>query len=241
LVTALADLGAHVIWLPTIHIAPPDDPAPLEAALARARSGAYAWLVFTSANAVSPVADRVPGLPPPTRVAAVGPASAAALAARGWRVDLVAPTHTAEALVVALAALDDVAGLRILFPKADVARDTVEAGLAARGATVDAVVAYRTVPAEPDAAALGEVRAGVDVATFTAGSAVRAFAAMVEGRAAEVLGGARVACIGSETARAAREIGLAVHIVPDDHTVAALVTAIAAAIAADRAAGGSSA
>lgn len=229
LVAALAELGAQVTWLPTIRIAPPEDPAPLDAAVQRARAGSYAWIVFTSASAVDPVTDRLLDPPPGTRIAAVGPATAAALAARGWRVDRVPPIHTAEALV---AILDDVAGRRILFPKADIARPAIETGLTARGAGVDAVIAYRTISAEPDPATLAEVRRGVDVAVFTSGSAVRALAAMVGGPPADVLGQARVACIGPETARAAEDVGLTVHIVPIEHTIPGLVAAIASDLSA---------
>jgi uroporphyrinogen-III synthase len=232
LVTALAEIGAHVIWLPTIRIAPADDPAPLDAAVQRALAGSYAWIVFTSANAVDPVTDRLPDPPTGTRIAAVGPATAAVLVARGWRVDRIPQLHTAEALV---GILDDVAGRRILFPKADIARPTIETGLTERGASVDAVIAYRTLPAEPDPAALAEVRRGVDVAVFTSGSAVRAFAAMVGRQPADGLRRARVACIGPETARAAVDVGLTVDIVPTEHTIPGLIAAIAADLAMTRA------
>ncbi len=225
LVAALTALGADAIWLPAIRIAPPDDPARLDAAIGRAEVGDFDWIVFTSANAVDPVLDRLPAPPPGIRVAAVGPATAAALEARGWPVDVVPPRHTAEALA---AALGDVAGQRVLFPKADIARPAIEKDLAARGAIVDAVIAYRTLIAEPGPAALAELRAGVDVATFASGSAVWAFATLAGGRPVDLLGPARVACIGPETARVAMEAGLRVDILPDEHTIPALAAAIAA-------------
>ena len=80
----LAALGAEPVLFPTIEIAPLDDTGPLDAALGQLHAHAYQWLIFTSANAVSVVCDRLAGgLPTGVRLAAVGPATARALAARG--------------------------------------------------------------------------------------------------------------------------------------------------------------
>jgi uroporphyrinogen-III synthase len=142
LASALRAEGAQVSICPTIAYAPPEDPAPLEAALRRLDR--YDWIVFTSAAAVDALAERG-ALPPPAhvRVAVVGKATAASIEARGGRVDLIPAEQNAEGV---LAALHDVAGKRFLLPLADIGRDTLVAGLRARGAVVDVVTAYRTVP-----------------------------------------------------------------------------------------------
>lgn len=232
LVEGLEGLGATVVWVPAIRIAPPVDPAPLAAAAAAWRAGRYDWVVFTSANAVLPLAEMIArlGAEPPggdraaniTRICAVGPATAGAVARAGWRVDCQPSTATSADLVDALGT---VSGQHILFPKGDLAGPTVEAGLAARGAQVDAVVAYRTVAATVDPPHLAQIR-GIEVATFASGSAVRGLAAALGGRLAPALAGARIACIGPATAAAARDCGLAVHIQPAGHTARDLVAAI---------------
>jgi uroporphyrinogen-III synthase len=225
----LQALGLTVVEVPLIEIAPPADPAPLEAAL-RALAG-YDWIAFTSANAVTAVADRLAALglrwPGGARVASVGPATSAALADRlpGAPVAL-EPTadHRALGLLAAFAALP-LEGARVLLPVSDRARDLLPRGLRQRGAAVDTPVAYRTLPA-PDlgprlARALGQ---GADLVTLASPSAVEAF---VSSRPA---GGPvpPVAVIGPVTEEAARAAGLTVAVVAVPSTAAGLVNAIRA-------------
>ncbi|RIL10430.1 uroporphyrinogen III synthase [bacterium] len=233
----LARLGATVLWLPTVRIAPPADPGAVDAAVMAWRDGRYDWVVLTSANAVPPLAEAAARLGAgrmddraadagrhgrQARICAVGPATAAAIERAGWRVDRQPATATAHDLVAALGA---VAGQHILFAHGDLAGPTVQAGLEAGGAVVDTVVAYRTVAAEIDPDRLAEI-GDLDVAAFASGSAVRGLAAALGDRLAPALAGARIACIGPATAAAARECGLAVDIVPSQHTARDLVAAI---------------
>lgn len=227
-VQRLEALGAVPVIYPLLEITPPDDPAPLDAALARL--AAYDWLVFSSANAVEQVWRRLAGAGLGAealrgrRLAAVGPATAAALAGRGLAVDVVPEEHVAEALVQALG---EVAGRRILLPTADIAPTTLADGLRQKGAEVDRVTAYHTRPAAPPAD-LAAWLSGLDVLTFASSSAVRNFANLLNtGDPAAAIGRAVVACIGPKTARTARQLGLPVHVVPDDYTVPGLVEAIA--------------
>ena len=226
---ALAAAGAQPIEIPAIRIEPladADSLAALDAAIAAL--GTYAWLIFTSANAVQVFCDRAGDslrLPDGVRVAAVGTATAAALRTRGLRADFVPPKFVGEEVA---AGLGDVAGARILLPRAESAREALPDLLAARGATVDVLPIYRTLPADIAPDALGLLRGGVDVLTFTSGSTVRSFAAAL-GRAG--LGGllatTPVACIGPVTAQAARDLGLAPAVVAETHTGAGLVRALA--------------
>ena len=78
------------------------------------------------------------------KVAAIGPGTAAALAAGNIRADLVPERFVAEAL--ARRAARPGPG-RVLLARAEVARDVLPDGLRARGWEVDVVDAYRTVPA----------------------------------------------------------------------------------------------
>ena len=231
LIERLRVMGAEPIPCATIRSAPPVDWPPLDAAIARLSS--YDWVIFTSANGVRYFVERAtergcsPAALDRLKVGAVGRATADALARHGIRVDFVPAEYVAESLV---AGIGDVAGQRILLPRADLARRTLVDGLAAKGAYVDDVVAYRTLPAEPaDCGLLGDVAAplALDVATFTSASTVRNFVALLGERPArEALGSALVACIGPVTARAAEEAGLHVDILAQEHTLDGLLRAI---------------
>lgn len=210
----LAAAGAEPILVPAIAIEFTDPPE-LDAALARL--AAFDWVVFTSRNGVEAVFRRTERLAGP-RIAAIGPATAAALAARGAPADLMPAEYVAEAV---LEALGHVAGLRILLPRADIARRALADGLRAGGAHVTEVAAYRTRAAQTPRPDLS----GTDAVTFTSSSTVRGFLA-----GGPVPGGAKVVCIGPVTARTARAHGLEVAAVADAYTEDGLIAALARAL-----------
>jgi uroporphyrinogen-III synthase len=229
LVGKLRALGAEPVLFPTIRIVPVEDTAPLDRAIAQLE--AYDWVIFTSQNAVAPFWERLTAAGKDAqalsglRVGAIGPATAAALAARGVQADFVPQQYVAEAI---LAEIGEVAGQRILLPRADIARQALVEGLRARGAVVDQVAVYRTVPADPPPEAWEVLQSGrIDVVTFTASSTVRNFVALLEGRELRaVLDGVCIACIGPITARTAEDLGLRVDVVAKEHTIEGLVEAI---------------
>jgi uroporphyrinogen-III synthase len=103
----------------------------------------------------------------------------------------------------------------------------MERGLRRKGWRVDVVTAYRTVVDERSVAGGREaLDAGVDAVLFTAGSTVRSFVDMW-GHPPE---GAVVCCIGPVTAEVAREAGVRVDAVADEHTISGLVGALVAAV-----------
>jgi uroporphyrinogen III methyltransferase / synthase len=228
LVSGLVASGAAVIELPVIAIADPaDSGAALRAEAARAAD--YDWVVFTSVPAVERFVDvlrdgRALGS---ARLAAVGPATAEALAARHLVADLVPPVHTAAGLVDAMAA-PGAPGGRVLFPRALEARDTLARGLRDRGWEVTEVVAYRTVAAT-DAVSDDDLAAvsSADVVVFTSPSTVTHYATLAAGRAQPSV----VACIGPVTAEAARRAGFSVAVVAEEHTAAGLVDALSVHVA----------
>jgi uroporphyrinogen III methyltransferase/synthase len=213
----LRELGADAVELPTIAIA---DPADGGAALraAAGRLAAFDWVVFTSANAV----DRTLALVRDARafgaaqVAAVGPATADALARHGVVADLVPDRFVAEGLLAVWPAGPG----RVLLPRAAVARDVLPDGLRARGWDVEVVDAYRTVAAQPSEDERAAA-AGADAVMFSSSSTVANFMAM--GIPVPPV----VACIGPVTARAAEAAGLRVDAVADESTVESLVGALA--------------
>ena len=236
LAARLRDLGAEVREIPSIAFAPPADPAPLDAALrALAR---FDWAVFASATAVERTLERLRalglGAGPLARLslAAVGPATADALARAVREPDLVPAESKGEAMAAALA--PRVRGRRVLLPRPADGRPELLDGLLAAGADVAAVEAYRTVPAPPEAILplAGWLEAGeVAAVAFASPSAVKAVVAGL-GPRAPLLGRAALAAIGPTTAEALRAAGLAVAVQPGRYTAVDLADAIAARLGA---------
>lgn len=230
---ALEADGARVVVMPTIVIEPPADWAPLDAAFDHAAD--YRWVIFTSVNGVEMtrgrLAERGGGAEVlrGRRIAAIGPATAKALEAWGYPAELVPEEYVAEGLARRLAEVV-AAGDRVLLPRAAETRDLLLRELAALGARVDEVAAYRTRPAEGTGAELRALlaRGAVDVVTFTSSSTVRHFAALfAPAEMAALMRDVRVACIGPVTRDTADRFGLATAIMPTEYTIPALAAAIA--------------
>jgi uroporphyrinogen III methyltransferase/synthase len=218
LASALREAGAEPIEVPVIEVVDPvDGGAALQTAASRLAD--YDWIVVTSPNGAGRLLDAVHDARAfgPARVAAIGPGTAAALAAGNVRADLVPDRFVAEAL---LDALPPGPG-RLLLARAEVAREVLPDGLRARGWDVDVVAAYRTVPVAIDDAQRTAV-ASADIVTFTSSSTVdHAVAAFgTDGLPATV------ACIGPVTAGGARAHGLTVAVEAPVHTVHGLVAAL---------------
>ncbi len=243
LASRLREMGARPMEVAAIEqVAPPDGGRALQAAVdaLRPRPGAagrgtpgYAWVVFASANAVErffgALADvRWLGR---TAVAAVGPATAAALANRGVVADLVPADHSAEGLVECFPTLAEPPDAAVgpdrplvLLPQASGAHPRLREGLAARGWTVEAVDAYRTVEVDLDADVLGAA-GRADAILFASPTAVRSYVRQAGALGTPVPG--LVACIGPTTARAATQAGLEVAAQAAEHTVDGLLAALA--------------
>jgi uroporphyrinogen III methyltransferase/synthase len=226
----LAELGAEPVLCPTITIVPPVSCAELDAAITQLADIDY--LILTSTNAVAAFFSRLAAAGRDARalagitLVAVGPTTAAALGACGVHADRVPAEHQAEGVVALLRA--EVAGKRVLYPRAALARDLLTRELTAAGATVIAPVAYASnVPAGAAACARAALAEGLDLLTFTAGSTVRNFVGLLS---EEELAQARtvpVAVIGQQTATAARECGFLVAVEPAKATIDSMVAAIA--------------
>ena len=224
LTPALAREGARVVAWPCLSFGEPRDPAALQSALARL--DAFAWVAFTSGRAVPVVARLASWRSPGPRVAAVGEGTAAALRRHGWPVHLVGEGDGAEGLVRAMAAAGDLRGARVLFPAGSMARPELERGLAALGAEVHRVEAYRTVASPPDRAAVrGDLARGVDAVVFASPSAVRGLGESLGGGMAQDLAGCVSIAIGHTTADALSAAGVAPVMVADTRTLEGLVEA----------------
>src|SRR5450432_479894 len=223
----LLALGAEVMELATIEIVPASDYGPLDRAIADLAS--YDWLIFTSANGVRFFMDRLDGSAADLRglrakICAIGPATRAAVEALHLKVDLMGKEYVAEGMLAAFAE-HELAGRRVLLPRAAVARDLVPGELRRRGAQVDVVEAYRTVVPEGAAARAREVLgASPDCVTFTSSSTVQNFVAVTGG--VSPLAGIPVVSIGPITTRTARGLGIEVTAEAKVFTVEGLVEAV---------------
>ncbi|TAK70450.1 MAG: bifunctional uroporphyrinogen-III C-methyltransferase/uroporphyrinogen-III synthase [Actinomycetota bacterium] len=226
--------GAVPVEVPTISVEPPRTAQQMERAVHGLVSGRYEWIAFTSVNAVRAVRERFDeyGLDARSfaglKVAAVGEQTAAALRAFGVHPDLVPSGEQSSAgLLEDWPDFDPVLDPinRVFLPRADIATETLVAGLTERGWEVDDVTAYRTVRAAPPAAATREAikTGGFDAVLFTSSSTVR----NLVGIAGKPHASTVVACIGPATAKTAEEHGLRVDVLAETPSVAALTEALA--------------
>ena len=226
-------LGGEPVATAAIEIVGPESWTIADAALRRV--GTYDWLAFTSTNAVRMLVDRADAIGVPRdelrsrRLAVVGPATAAVVRTTLRPPDFAPTVNTAEMLGEEIT---DVDNTRVLLPRGNLADDTLPAALRARGAFVDEVVVYRTVPGPGIAAIVAGVReSAVDALLFASASAVRFVAdALVADTASTGLRRQRwpvAACLGPVTASAARVCGFQSVIVADDATQNELIDAVA--------------
>jgi uroporphyrinogen III methyltransferase / synthase len=227
--------GAIPKEVPTIAVEPPRTPAQMERAIKGLVTGRYEWIVFTSTNAVRAVREKFEEFGLDARafagvkIACVGEATADAIRAFGIQPELLpSGEQSSEGLLADFPPYDDVLDPidRVLLPRADIATETLAAGLRERGWEIDDVTAYRTVRAAPPPAETREAikGGGFDAVCFTSSSTVR----NLVGIAGKPHTRTVVACIGPQTAATAREFGLRVDVQPDVAQIPALVDALAA-------------
>jgi len=225
-------VGATVLECPTIRLVEPESWQLLDLAI-RELPG-YDWLVLTSVNAVRFFFKRMDTLGFDARalggcrICAVGPRTADEIRSYGIRPDLVPTDYKAEGVVDEFSRLD-MQGSRVLFPRADKARDVISRELKRMGAQVDSPVAYRNIFPErlPPETLFALEKRSVDCITFTSSSTVQNLAAMLgEELMLDMLKGVAVASIGPVTSKSCRDLGLKVDIEPESYTLDALAEAL---------------
>jgi uroporphyrinogen III methyltransferase/synthase len=232
---ALADrlrsLGANVLCQAAIEIGPPADWSPVDATIEQLSD--YDWLVFLSSNGVHFFMQRLLAQGHDVRrlgdvqLAAIGPATVAALAEFHLVADIRPDVYRAEALAEALG--PQARGRRVLLLRASRGRDVLAEMLAAAGATVEQVVAYesRDVPAA-DASVSELIVAGeIDFTTVTSSAIARSLVKMFGAS----LRKSRLAAISPLTAEVLAELGFSAEIVAETYTSDGLVDAILTAAA----------
>ncbi len=232
LVRLLSEQGACCYEFPSIEIAPLLDPSPVHEAIGALFN--YDWVVFTSANGVNCFFNEIDALELDARVlagirvAAIGPATAQALARRGIRADFVPKRFVAESVVEGLLS-HGAAGAKILIPRAREAREVLPERLCEAGADVTVLPVYDTKPVEQDPAEIVEaIKSGeIRYVTFASSSTVTNFFASI---APELLkeAGVKTACIGPITAKTLGEYGFTPDVMAQAYTVPSLAEAVIA-------------
>ncbi|HEY2765250.1 MAG TPA: bifunctional uroporphyrinogen-III C-methyltransferase/uroporphyrinogen-III synthase [Pseudonocardiaceae bacterium] len=226
--------GAVPVEVPTISVEPPRSPAQMERAVKGLVDGRYQWVVFTSTNAVRAVWEKFHEFGLDARafsgvkIACVGEATAEKVRSMGIMPELVpSGEQSSDGLLADFPPYDDVLDPvdRVLLPRADIATETLAAGLRERGWEIDDVTAYRTVRAAPPPAETREMikTGGFDAVCFTSSSTVRNLVGIAGKPHTRTI----VACIGPATAETAVEFGLRVDVQPEVAQIGALVDALA--------------
>ncbi len=231
LVDRLHRAGASVMVVPLIATVPVAEPAAIVAfAAENAAAPSPRWVAFTSATAVRLVigaagAAALSGM----LIAAVGPATAAALLAEGVTPQLVASEPDADGLATAMLE-HGMTGATVWIPVAEGARGDLAERLRRAGAAVSVQLIYRSVmPAEAPDRVRAALAGGVDAITLTSGSTARNLArAAGEGG---VVPGIAIVCIGEQTAAEARAAGLIVEAVAREASVDGLMAALTECLA----------
>ncbi|TVQ98497.1 MAG: uroporphyrinogen-III C-methyltransferase [Desulfovibrionales bacterium] len=231
-VASLENLGACCHEFPTIAVAPMEDAKPIQEAAMRL--GEYDWVVFTSVNGVRTfwevLEDR--GMDARafagTQVAAIGPATAEGLARRGIRADFVPEKYVAEDIAQGL--LDrDVAGKRVLIPRAKEAREVLPEELLRAGAQVEVLPVYRTLPVAKGAAELATAldNGEIHYITFTSSSTVTNFFAAISPELIQThRSRLQLVCIGPVTEKTLQGHGFQGDIQPENYTIPDMVRAL---------------
>jgi len=226
LATTIAALGGEPLHLPVVRIVPPDSWTALDEAIAAA--GTFDWIVFASANGVRSFVARLRAARRDARIlgtarlAAIGRATAAALAEAGLACDLVPATASSEGMVAAL--LPTLRGGRVLLVRADRGRDVMRRDLEAAGHEVVEVAAYGTRPLEKlgEAEATSLDAAPVDWVTITSGAIAEAAVRLFGDRMRRW----RVASISPVTSRVLERLGFTPDCEAEEASAAGLVEAI---------------
>lgn len=233
----LEDLGAEIFEFPTIRTVPPENYASLDGAIDKIES--YNWLVFSSANGFRFFMQRFLARERDIRdlkgikLCAIGTRTAATIRSHGMKVDIVPEQFNAEGLLEAMtreskAKNKNLDGIRILLPRAEVAREIFPQRVRELGGKIDTPVAYRTVKPEKHGKRLKRfLKEGrIAVATFTSAATFANFIDMMGDDAMVLLKQAEIAAIGPVTREAINKAGLAVSIMPEEATIKAMVNAI---------------
>ncbi|KGE18316.1 uroporphyrinogen-III C-methyltransferase [Paenibacillus wynnii] len=235
LVDRIDDLGGEPYEFPVIEtVMPRDEEKKVEIAAALTVLETYDWVFFTSVNGVefffrhlTELGVDIRGLFH-ARIAAVGPATAEALAVRGLMTEELPARFQAESLIETLGA-ELLPGQKVLLPRGDLARDWLPDKLKELGLLVTVADTYETVvTGEDDDELLKLLEEGrIHAVTFTSSSTVHNFLEILRRMGLEdplpLLSNVKIACIGPITEKTAIEAGLTPGLLAPEATIDGLV------------------
>ena len=227
----LSALGAEPVLIPAIETAETIDTPDVRKIMSRLEL--FDSIVFSSANGADAFFHALEDTGRDARalagksLAAIGPATAGALARHGVRADITAETFIAEGLLEMILHAANVHGMRFLLVRSDIGRDTLAGGLRDAGAVVEDTVFYTTRHAVVTPYARERIRRGdIDIITFTSASTVHGFFAAIP--PGELGADTMLASIGPQTSRAIAGYGRAAAIEATEYTADGLAGAILA-------------
>jgi uroporphyrinogen III methyltransferase/synthase len=231
----LLELGADVLEIPTIKIAPPGEERRQDIIDALLELNSYDWLVFTSPNGVTTFFDlffkRFQDLRDlgGARIAAIGPATAAKLKELHLQVDLMPDEALGSKIAQAFDKFESIDNLKICLLRAETANPELPKALEDLGGIVDDIAVYKTVAETEDlnGAATRLAEGGADWITFTSASTVEHFHARFNlPKLLKQFSQAKLVSIGPETSKAIRALGLEPALEAKEHTIEGVVQAV---------------
>lgn len=235
--SGLEALGGTVLPFPVLKAQEVEDPRLLDDAIASLPS--FAWIIFTSAYGVEFFARHlqqsgisVDHLRLP-KICVIGPATAEAARKAGVIPALIPEKFIAEGVLDALAkvhnGIKNLAGLKILIPRALQAREFLPEALMAAGAYVHVVPCYQMSREKMDPHTLKRLNEKrPDLIVFTSASTVKNMIEVLgHDYGLTLLQEAMVAVIGPVTGNAIESYGKHANIFPRESTVQSLLDAIA--------------
>lgn len=179
----ICEQGGVAFRFPTLAIAPLLETETITNTLAQLDS--YQWLIFISANAVTMHSYYTDGVKmasfKSTQIAAIGKATAKALASVGLPIDLVpADGYTSEVLL-AMPQMQAIQGQRCLIIRGEGGREDLASELQSRGASVDYLNVYKRIKPEVDNTTVSLLleQAKLAVITITSGESLENLLIMV--------------------------------------------------------------
>lgn len=226
---ALREAGANPVIAPLVDFASSGEEAKLAQALAKLEAGEYDWITATNPTVVNVLRHHNAVIPPHTKLAVVGEATEAAFLAEGYEVSRrpEGVPNTAEGLLQTWPEIGEGEKLRVLTLRSNVAKPVVTAGLIDRGHKVTQVVAFRTVGVPASVHTKEDIESGhINVILVASAQIAHEVNTQFAERPADTI----IACVGPNTHKVARRIGLRVDSPDENPQVAALISTVESVI-----------
>ncbi|MFT4231556.1 MAG: uroporphyrinogen-III synthase [Leucobacter sp.] len=203
---ALRQRGAHTVIAPLVDFAHTSEEDKLVEALKELEAGRFDWMTATSSTVADVLLHHNAVIPPQTRVAIVGEATAVAFQEAGYPITRKPHRdNSTHALLEEWPEIDTGERLRVLTLRSDVAIPVLTQGLMGRGHDVTQVLAFRTVGVPASVRIREDIDSGRINALLVASAKI---AEQVAAQFPELPENTIVACAGGNTLEAAAALGL---------------------------------